>query len=251
MASAARLRPAQGCGVSTFTPQVSAFRATLEELQEANLILHVVDAASPLVLQHVSSVQSIVDDLQLSETSQILVLNKARLATPPLPRYTPHYLATRPSPRYTPLTLTLFHPGPGGPDGGGGQGGAAGLRGGLGAAHEGGRASDADVRSLHLGPLGQRPCSWWKRPSTLSDESAPSARLVAPRAQTAPTDPGAPPQQLGSSPWPQQPASGRPKGCGRCHVHPAGVEELLEMVELALLQTSVLPHGGWGGRPLA
>jgi GTP-binding protein HflX len=59
------------------TKLVSAFRATLEELQEANLILHVVDAASPLVLQHVSSVQSIVDDLQLSETSQILVLNKA------------------------------------------------------------------------------------------------------------------------------------------------------------------------------
>jgi len=59
------------------TKLVSAFRATLEELEEANLILHVVDSASPLVLQHVCSVQSLVDELQLSETSQILVLNKA------------------------------------------------------------------------------------------------------------------------------------------------------------------------------
>ena len=31
------------------------------------------------------------------------------------------------------------------------------------------------------------------------------------KAQVAPTQPGARPQQLGSSPWPQEPASGRPK----------------------------------------
>ena len=36
-----------------------------------------VDAASPLVLQHVCSVQSLVNELELSETSQVLVLNKA------------------------------------------------------------------------------------------------------------------------------------------------------------------------------
>ena len=35
------------------------------------------DAASPLVLQHVCSVQSLVNELELSETSQVLVLNKA------------------------------------------------------------------------------------------------------------------------------------------------------------------------------
>ena len=32
------------------------------------------------------------------------------------------------------------------------------------------------------------------------------------KAQVAPTQPGARPQQLGSSPWPQPLASGRPKG---------------------------------------
>ena len=63
------------------TKLVSAFRATLEELEDANLILHVVDAVSPLVLQHVNSVQGIVDDMNAAETAQILVLNKAdRLA---------------------------------------------------------------------------------------------------------------------------------------------------------------------------
>jgi len=59
------------------TKLINAFRATLEELQDATLILHVVDAVSPLVLQHVKSVQNIVEDLDSAETAQLLVLNKA------------------------------------------------------------------------------------------------------------------------------------------------------------------------------
>ena len=50
-----------------------------------------------------------------------------------------------------------------------------------------------------------------KGASALCDDTAPSARLVAPRAQDAPTHARAPPGQLGGSPWPQEPASGRPK----------------------------------------
>ena len=38
--------------------------------------------------------------------------------------------------------------------------------------------------------------SGWKGPSALSEDSAPSARLVPPGAQAAPTDPRVPPQQL-------------------------------------------------------
>ena len=54
----------------------------------------------------------------------------------------------------------------------------------------------------------KEPPSW---PSRL-DDTAPSARLVALRAQAVPTDPRAQPEQLGSSPpCPQWPASGRPK----------------------------------------
>ena len=37
------------------------------------------------------------------------------------------------------------------------------------------------------------------------DDTDPSARLVAPRAQAAPTDPSAQPDELESSSWPQQP----------------------------------------------
>ena len=39
----------------------------------------------------------------------------------------------------------------------------------------------------------------------------PPARLVPPGAPAAATHPRAPPQRLGSVPWPQQPASGRPR----------------------------------------
>ena len=47
--------------------------------------------------------------------------------------------------------------------------------------------------------------------STLSDDSAPSASLDHLEAQAAPTHPKAPPEHLGSLPWPQEPATGRPK----------------------------------------
>ena len=53
--------------------------------------------------------------------------------------------------------------------------------------------------------------SWFKMASTLFEDTAPSARLVPPRAQAAPTHPRAQPEPLGSLPWPQELASGRPK----------------------------------------
>ena len=60
--------------------------------------------------------------------------------------------------------------------------------------------------------FGSRPSGRWKRPSACL-RTAPHrpawARLQAP---AAPPHPGAHPEQLGSLLWPQQPASGRPKG---------------------------------------
>uniref|UniRef100_A0A7S4H8F6 Hflx-type G domain-containing protein n=1 Tax=Guillardia theta TaxID=55529 RepID=A0A7S4H8F6_GUITH len=58
------------------TKLVSSFRATLEEIEDASLILHVVDAASPLAQQQIWSVQNIIEELMLEDTPQILVLNK-------------------------------------------------------------------------------------------------------------------------------------------------------------------------------
>ena len=53
--------------------------------------------------------------------------------------------------------------------------------------------------------------SWFKMASTLSDDTAPSASLDCLKARAAPTHPGAQPEPLGSLPWPQELASGRPK----------------------------------------
>jgi GTP-binding protein HflX len=59
------------------TRLVASFRATLDELEDASVILHVVDAASEHARQQVWSVQQIILELGQQETPQILVLNKA------------------------------------------------------------------------------------------------------------------------------------------------------------------------------
>ena len=59
-----------------------AFRATLEELDEADLLLHVVDAADPARDQQTAAVETILADLGLAETPRILVMNKIDLLPP-------------------------------------------------------------------------------------------------------------------------------------------------------------------------
>ena len=58
---------------------VAAFRATLEELGDADLLLHVVDAADPRLDDKVDSVNRLLDDLDLAEVPVLVVLNKADL----------------------------------------------------------------------------------------------------------------------------------------------------------------------------
>jgi GTP-binding protein HflX len=55
---------------------VKAFRATLEEVTEAALLLHVVDASSPSAPQHTAHVFEVLADIGADQTRQILVLNK-------------------------------------------------------------------------------------------------------------------------------------------------------------------------------
>ena len=63
------------------TTLVEAFRATLEEVAEAALILHVVDVSSNDAAVHVAEVFRILTEIGASGTPQILVLNKSdRLA---------------------------------------------------------------------------------------------------------------------------------------------------------------------------
>ena len=61
---------------------MKAFRATLEELDDAGLLLHVIDAASPHIERHIAAVESILADLGLLGTTLIRVFNKEDLIDP-------------------------------------------------------------------------------------------------------------------------------------------------------------------------
>ncbi len=63
---------------------VTAFRATLEELQQAALILHVIDVSSPEQAEQEVQVEKVLADLGLETRPRIRVFNKIdRLAEPP------------------------------------------------------------------------------------------------------------------------------------------------------------------------
>jgi len=55
---------------------VEAFEATLQEAAEADLLLHVVDAASPVLDEQIAEVQRVLHDIGADSIPQILVYNK-------------------------------------------------------------------------------------------------------------------------------------------------------------------------------
>ncbi len=57
----------------------AAFRATLEELQDAHLILHLVDAASPYAYEEAAAVDEMLQELGLDDKPRIVVYNKIDL----------------------------------------------------------------------------------------------------------------------------------------------------------------------------
>jgi GTP-binding protein HflX len=59
-----------------------AFRATLEELDNADLLLHVIDISNPRFKAQITSVEKILADLNLHNISLIRVLNKKDLVDP-------------------------------------------------------------------------------------------------------------------------------------------------------------------------
>ena len=59
------------------TTLVDAFRATLEEVTAAALLLHVVDLSSPTVEEQTSHVLKVLGEIGAESTPQVLVLNKA------------------------------------------------------------------------------------------------------------------------------------------------------------------------------
>src|SRR5215467_6938542 len=61
------------------TTLVSAFRATLEEVQRAALLLHVADVTSPVSHEHQQQVELVLNELDVMSTPQIRVMNKIDL----------------------------------------------------------------------------------------------------------------------------------------------------------------------------
>ena len=61
---------------------VDAFRATLEELEYADLLLHVIDLADPNREEHIAVVESLIAKLAKPETPVLRCYNKADLADP-------------------------------------------------------------------------------------------------------------------------------------------------------------------------
>jgi len=55
---------------------IASFKATLEETRQADLLLHVADASSPLVDAQIAAVRGVLEELEVDEKATLLVLNK-------------------------------------------------------------------------------------------------------------------------------------------------------------------------------
>jgi len=55
---------------------VASFKSTLEEARHADLLLHVVDAGDPEAEEQIETVNSVLDDIDVSHENTLLVLNK-------------------------------------------------------------------------------------------------------------------------------------------------------------------------------
>ncbi|TKV27982.1 GTPase HflX [Arthrobacter sp. NamB2] len=64
------------------TQLVEAFRSTLEEVADANLILHVVDASHPDPEGQIAAVRAVLTEVDARKVPEIIVLNKADAADP-------------------------------------------------------------------------------------------------------------------------------------------------------------------------
>ena len=58
---------------------VAAFRSTLTEAREAQLLLHVIDAADPLLAEHIQDVDKVLEEIGAAAIPKLLVMNKIDL----------------------------------------------------------------------------------------------------------------------------------------------------------------------------
>ncbi|MEY4513332.1 MAG: hypothetical protein RLZZ450_5454, partial [Pseudomonadota bacterium] len=60
----------------------AAFRATFEEAQDADLLLHVIDSADPNVDDHIATTEKLLEELHLDRVPRLVVYNKADALEP-------------------------------------------------------------------------------------------------------------------------------------------------------------------------
>jgi GTP-binding protein HflX len=60
----------------------AAFRATFEEAQDADLLLHVLDTADPNVEEHITTTEKLLEELELERVPRLVVYNKADCLPP-------------------------------------------------------------------------------------------------------------------------------------------------------------------------
>jgi len=63
---------------------LEAFKATLEELEDADLLIHVVDLSNPRFLEQMAAVDDILTSLALQDKPVLMVFNKTDLVDPSL-----------------------------------------------------------------------------------------------------------------------------------------------------------------------
>jgi len=64
------------------TQLIESFKSTLDEVREADLLLHVVDIAHPSFEDHVNSVNQILDEIDSKDKPTLMVFNKIDVYTP-------------------------------------------------------------------------------------------------------------------------------------------------------------------------
>jgi GTPase len=65
---------------------VAAFKATLQETQQASLLLHIIDAVDPRVDENMAAVNSVLAEIEADEIPTLLVMNKIDLLDDFVPR---------------------------------------------------------------------------------------------------------------------------------------------------------------------
>jgi GTPase len=85
------------------TTLVAAFRATLEEIAEADLLVHVVDASTPSMHRQIEAVEQVLEEIGAGGRPMLLAFNKVDVLSSDIPLQLPEAVAALPMVRVSAL----------------------------------------------------------------------------------------------------------------------------------------------------